>query len=94
MTDIATPKSAETIRLSYSPPTAAPETVSFTTFLAKKHGGPVDVGNEWAELVNVGCGRMKDVRFVVEAVVGGVELTTATDVELVADDASKFDQEG
>ena len=68
--------------------------MSVTTFLAKRHGGPVDVGDEWNEFVNVGCGRTMDVRFVVEAVTGGVELTTATDVELVADDASKFDQEG
>lgn len=80
---------AETVRLSYSPSTVDPETSSFTGFLKKKHGGPASVGEEWDELAGVGCGRTRGVAFVVEAVIGGDELSTATDIELVANETEE-----
>lgn len=71
------------MRLSCSGADASPDTAAFVRYLAAKRAGPVDVGDEWVESINVGCGRTKAVALSVEAVVGGDEFAADTDVEFV-----------
>lgn len=85
MKDISDRNTAETVKISYLPPSADPEASSFIRFLKKKHRGPVDIRNEWQEMVGVGCGRTREVTFVVEDVVGGNELGNTTDIVMISD---------
>jgi len=80
---------ADRIRLRYSPGSDdvgdALRTESFTQFLRRSRQGRVAVGDEWAEIVNDGCGRTKDVTLYVETVNGGTTVGSGTELEFRAE---------
>jgi len=55
---------------------------SYQQYLRRAHGGPVSVGDEWAEFVSCGCATPQDVVLRVERVEGGTALGDATTLEV------------
>jgi hypothetical protein len=54
---------------------------SFRAYLRKAHDGPVQLGDEWAEFVNCGCGSTKDVTLRVQSLTDGDAIGENTDIE-------------
>lgn len=80
---------ASRIQIRYSPGSDgvgdALRAVSFRQFLRRSKEGRVAVGDEWAAVVNDGCGRTKDVTLHVEAVSGGTTVGSGTVFEFQAE---------
>jgi hypothetical protein len=80
---------ADRIRIRYSPGSddvgGALRAESFERFLRRSRAGRVAAGDEWAEVVNDGCGRTKDVTLRVEAVDGGTTVGSGTAFEFRAE---------
>ena len=78
-------EAASRIVLAYSPAdddiTDAIDEYSFRTYLRKAHDGPVQLGDEWEEFVNCGCGSTKDVRLQVVSLTGGDAIDEETEIE-------------
>ncbi|MDT3436697.1 hypothetical protein [Haloarcula sp. 1CSR25-25] len=55
---------------------------SYQQYLRRAHGGPVSVGEEWAEFVSCGCATPQDVLLRVERVEGGTVLDEATTLDV------------
>jgi hypothetical protein len=55
---------------------------TYQQYLRRAHGGPVAVGEEWAEFVSCGCATPQDVVLRVERVAGGTALGDATTLEI------------
>lgn len=53
---------------------------SFRAYLRKAHDGPVQLGEEWAEFVNCGCGSRKDVTLRVVSITGGTAIGEGTEI--------------
>jgi hypothetical protein len=51
---------------------------TYQQYLRRAHGGPVAVGEEWAEFVSCGCATPQDVVLRVERIEGGTALGDAT----------------
>jgi len=66
---------------------------TYQQYLRRAHGGPVAVGEEWAEFVSCGCATPQDVVLRVERVAGGTALGDATTLEIrPRDDAEAVSQ--
>lgn len=66
---------------------------SYQQYLRRAHGGPVSVGEEWAEFVSCGCATPQDVLLRVERVEGGTVLDEATTLDVQPrDDAGTVSQ--
>jgi hypothetical protein len=58
---------------------------SFKQFLRRSREGPVEVGDEWGEVINDGCGRTREVTLSVEAVEDGTAVGSGTGFEFRAE---------
>jgi hypothetical protein len=66
---------------------------SYRQYLRRAHGGPVTVGEEWAEFVSCGCATPQDVVLRVERVDGGTALGDTTTLTVQPrDDAEAVSQ--
>ncbi|MEF8829717.1 MAG: hypothetical protein V5A49_11820 [Haloarcula sp.] len=66
---------------------------TYQQYLRRAHGGPVAVGEEWAEFVSCGCATPQAVVLRVERVEGGTALGDATALEVhPRDDAETVSQ--
>lgn len=66
---------------------------TYQQYLRRAHGGPVVVGEEWAEFVSCGCATPQDVVVRVERVEGGTALGDATTLDVrLRDDAETVPQ--
>lgn len=59
------------------------ETEAYTTYLRRARGDRVEVGEEWDEFVDTGCGSRRDVVLRVEGVDGGESIGADTAIEFV-----------
>jgi len=66
---------------------------TYRQYLRRAHGGPVAVGEEWAEFVSCGCATPQDVVLRVERVDGGTALGDTTTLTVQPrDDAEAVSQ--
>ena len=54
---------------------------SYVQYLRRSKAGPVTPGTAWTESVNDGCGQIRHVTLIVDAVVGGDAIGEATTFE-------------
>lgn len=80
---------ADRIRIRYSPGSddvgGALRAESFEQFLRRSREGRVAVDDEWAEVINDGCGRTRAVTLRVEGVDGGTAVGSGTGFEFRAE---------
>ena len=80
---------ADRIQVRYAPESddvgEALRTESFEQFLRRSRKGRVAVGDEWAEVINDGCGRIKDVTLRVKTIEGGTAVGSGTSFEFRAE---------
>lgn len=73
---------AETVVLSYNPTddwtASALDSESYRAYLRRTREGSVDIGDEYEEFVNCGCGKTRDVTLRVEAIDGMSVVTRET----------------
>jgi hypothetical protein len=80
---------ADRIRVRYAPGSddvgEALRAESFEQFLRRSRKGRVAVGDEWAAVINDGCGRTKDVTLRIKTVEGGTAVGSETSFEFRAE---------
>jgi hypothetical protein len=80
---------ADRIRIRYAPGSdsvgEALRAESFGQFLRRSRAGRITVDDEWAEVINDGCGRTRAATLRVEGVDGGTAVGSGTEFEFRAE---------